>query len=405
MQRRGFITTTAAGIMLPCRQMQAREGAAADLVSDWNEALLSAARKETTPPCLIAWKLAQMHLALHRAFSENKEDGNLIGAQAAASVAAALYPGAVPDFERLFSSHTSAGDNPGRHDLMAKGRNIAATVLDERKADGASTGSPYVPSDKPGQWRRTPPAFRPPELPHWASTTQPFLIKDANQFLPPPPPELSGPAYAKALDEVRRLGAKESKERSEDQTLAARFWSDFSYTETPPGHWNAILRQLVATQMLPIAERARLFCLLNLTLADTALACWNAKYHYNTWRPETAIRGTANNINHGTAPQPHWEPLLNSPPHPEYVSGHSAFSGAASSVLRRHFGAGDFPIIARSDAVKNTTRRFTSPESCVQEISQSRIWGGIHFRFACEAGVRLGESVAKACNRVFDDSI
>ena len=183
------------------------------------------------------------------------------------------------------------------------------------------------------------------------------------------------------MNEVRELGGKDSKGRTAEQTQIAKFWSDFSYTETPPGHWNSIARTIANDKKLSLIECARLFAHLNTTLTDAGIACWDAKYHFNFWRPVTAI---------GEG----WLPLLATPAHPEYPSGHSTFSGAALVVLAQHFGGENIAFTVKSDALPGVERRFTSLRDCAVECGTSRVFGGIHYRFSCVDGMKLGEAIA-----------
>ena len=203
-------------------------------------------------------------------------------------------------------------------------------------------------------------------------------------------PDIAGEAFAKDLAEVRDLGGKDSAKRTAAETETAKFWSDFSYTTSPPGHWNDIARQLAAR--LSLTESARLFALFNLAMADAGIATWEGKYHYNFWRPVTALNRD---------PAAKWEPLLATPPHPEYVSGHSAFSGAAAAVLESCFGTDALSFTAASDTVPNVSRRYRSLKACAAEISRSRVLGGIHFPSACREGLTLGRKVGEWCQREF----
>jgi len=335
----------------------------------WNEAFLRWVRAQTPPPALTARNLAILHLALWRAVSKSKAPGIPAALHTVArEVCTALFPTHLADIARLSDGVAMSGSAAA----------AAREVMAARAADGSSTTIHYVPKDAPGQWRRTPPAMRPPELPHWGKVT-PFLLKTADQFRPPPSPDISSEAFAKDLAEVRDRGGKASTQRTPEETQTAHFWSDFSYTTSPPGHWNDIARQLAAR--LSLRESARLFALLNLAMADAGIACWDCKYHGNFWRPVTAVRHAGNKD---------WQPLLNTPPHPEYVSGHSTFSGAAVAVLQHFFGTDRLTFTAASDTVKNVTRRYTSLQSCADEISRSRVLGGIHFPAACREGLTLG---------------
>lgn len=401
MDRRGFIFSTAFAIGLSRRLFAAESSSGPSPVAQWNETLISAARQDATSPCLLSVKLALLHKAFHKGLPSLVGENPVASIQAASTIASTLYPGSEATFRELLSKQLSSLTGSVDTDERNRGAKVAQGILNQRMGDGVTTAQAYVPSDKPGQWRRTPTAFRPPELPRWAEVTKPFLLKKSDQFRLPPPPDMASPEYASAWDEVRRLGEKSSIERSEDQTNAARFWSDFSYTETPPGHWNAITRQLVLDKNLPLAEEARLFSLLNLAMADSAIACWDTKYHYNFWRPVTAINRADEDGNNATKGSASWESLLSSPPHPEYVSGHSVFSGAAAEILRHHFKTDQLAIHAKSDTLKEITRTFSSLSACAEEISASRVWGGIHFKFSTEAGIALGKNVAKECIKCF----
>ena len=201
---------------------------------------------------------------------------------------------------------------------------------------------------------------------------------------------------------MRRLGGAESESRTVEQTLIARFWSDFSYTCTPPGHWNGIALDLARQRQLPLAETARLFALLNVAMADAGIAAWDAKYHYNSWRPITAIQRADEDGNPATQPDSQWKSFLPSPPHPEYVSGHAAFSGAAAQILASYLGGDRVSFTATSDDVIGEVRRFNSLRACAEEIAQSRVYGGIHFSFSGKDGLELGRKVAEFAEANFD---
>ena len=375
--RRRFIAV--AGFAAPGFAGRAAEPPVPCPVLAWNEAVIRHVRRQTPPPCLVARNLAILHLALRRAWQLPGASAGSLHA-AASEVCAALFSGIEP-----VPGLTEPAD-------AAAARRAAAAVVESRAGDGASTTVHYHPRTEPGQWRRTPPAFRPPELPHWGRV-QPFLLDAADQFRPPPPPAPGSPAAAAELEEVRKIGGADSPVRTKEETLIARFWSDFSYTTSPPGHWNDIARQIAQSRRLPLGERVRLFALLNVALADTAIATWECKYHWNAWRPVTALHAAG----HGE-----WQSVLPSPPHPEHVSGHSAFSGAGAAVLTAFFGTDRLAFSAVSDSVPDVTRRYTSLAACADEISRSRVLAGIHFPAACREGLVLGRRTAAWTLRRFD---
>lgn len=344
-------------------------------LKDWNSRLLTAVRGQTPPPCLVTRMLALAHMA---AWSDRTKDQVL------------QFPDSAD--ELLFHSLFPNTPLPDSFPAAAESRMAAVRkLLASRADDGSSTTIHYVPQKESGQWRRTPPGFRPPEAPHWAKV-RPFLLKSPDQFRPPAPPSLSSPESMRELDEVRRLGSKENSQRTAAETESARFWSDFSYTASPPGHWNEIACQLAVTNRLELKEGLKLLAMLNLALADAAIACWDCKYHYNYWRPVTAL-------NQDQAPP--WEPLLPSPPHPDHVSGHSVFTGAAVAVLQAFFGTDRLSFSATSDTVKDKVRHYRSLRACADEISRSRVFGGIHFSVACREGLLLGTKIGEWTFRHF----
>jgi membrane-associated phospholipid phosphatase len=236
------------------------------------------------------------------------------------------------------------------------------------------------------------PAFDVALLPQWAQL-EPFLMSSGDQFRPAPPPALDSAEYAAAFNEVKTLGVATGSARTPEQTQIARFWSDGSGTYTPAGHWNQIAMELAQAKGLSLSANARMLAELNLAMADAAIVAWDAKYSYETWRPVTAIQAAADDGNSQTAPDPSWQPLLITPPFPEYVSGHSTFSGAASTVLSAVFGA-QTSFSTTGFGLPGVTRSFTSFDAAANEAGQSRIFGGIHFQFANQAGLAAGRALA-----------
>ena len=373
----------------------------AGVVEDWNDAFLQAVRKEAPPPCLVSRNLPIMHLAMHRAAQSAVQAG-----LEQRDIERAICAAGEKVFFTFFPSQSEQADAVrakldfgnqslvvGEPKWLVLGNKAVKSTLEERVNDGSSTTVHYVPSDEPGQWRRTPPKFRPPEFPHWGKV-KPFVLKSADQFRPPPPPSLENEDYAKQLKEVRVLGGKDSKARTDEQTLIARFWSDFSYTTSPAGHWNDIARYLTMKNEMGDVESARLFAVLNVTLADACIAIWDCKYHYNFWRPVTAVRRANEDESDGAQVGDQWDSLLPAPPHPEYVSGHSGISGAAATVLAHFFKDDKISFEVESDDVKGVKRQFTSFWDCAEEVSRSRVFGGIHYTISGQEGLKLGRKVA-----------
>ena len=204
---------------------------------------------------------------------------------------------------------------------------------------------------------------------------------------------MSSIAYATAWNEVRQLGAASGGTRTDEQTTIARFWADGGGTYTPPGHWNEIAATVAREIGNGLADNARLFAALNLAMADAGIAAWDAKYAAEFWRPITAIQQADRDGNPATIPDSTWTPLLVTPPFPEYVSGHSTFSGAAAAILAGFFG-NETTFSSETPGLTGVTRTFTSFTQAAEEAGRSRIYGGIHFEFSNADGQSLGRSIA-----------
>src|SRR5205085_8329625 len=199
------------------------------------------------------------------------------------------------------------------------------------------------------------------------------------QFRPPGPPSLDSERYAVDYEEVKELGAAVGSTRTVEQTEIALFWADGAGTETPPGHWNSIAQIIATAQGNTLEENARLFALLNIAMADAAICAWDAKYTFHFWRPVTAINYAEPELN--------WASFIVTPPFPDYVSGHSTFSGAAATVLASFYGSDNIAFTTGSDFLPGVYRSFNSFSAAASEAAASRIYGGIHFRAAVEDGV------------------
>jgi membrane-associated phospholipid phosphatase len=314
---------------------------------------------------------------------------------AASEVMQKLYPPLRARTDTLYNNFIAAQSRTAAlTNSMTFGRNIAQLALQSRSNDGAATLVTYIPKNTPGQWRRTPPFFRPPLDPQWRYL-RPFCLTNIASFVPGPPPGIGSPEYAQALNEVKALGAKSSDLRTADQSQIAVFWSDFSYTAMPPGHWYEIACEIARDQQLRLAETARLFALISLSQADSAIVCWEAKYRYNFWRPVTAIQRADEDGNTATDADTKWEQNLASPPFPSYISGHSTFSKAVATVLTVFFGRDSISFTATSDSLPGVTRQYSSLSACADEVGMSRIYGGIHFQFDNREGKLCGQKIAE----------
>ena len=379
-------------------------------VLDWNAVMMRAIRLDNTGPTLSTRNLAILHLAIYDAVNavtgthqpylfqqQPSPDSSAEAAAAAAGyeVSRTLYPGIRADADATFRTWwAGVPDNAAITAGLELGRSAALAILGARAADGSATEVPYIPSNAPGAWRRTPPFFRPPLTPHWRYV-KPFAVPDIEAFVPGPPPALESPEYAEALEQVRELGGSTSTVRTAYQRETAVFWSDFSYTAMPPGHWHEIAAAIVRDRGTDLAEAARLMALLSLAQADAAIVCWEAKYRYNLWRPITAIQRADEDGNPATESDSTWNHALAAPPFPAYPSGHSTFSKASAEVLAFFYGTDAITFTAISDSLPEVSRTYESLSACADEVGMSRIYGGIHFSFDNVQGKASGRRVAE----------
>jgi len=215
------------------------------------------------------------------------------------------------------------------------------------------------------------------------------VLDNAAQFRPEAPPALSRAAYAQAVNEVKSLGQNNSATRTADQTVIAKFWA-------PPiwNTWNEIADNAALAHHSNLVTTARLFAVLNLSFADSAIAFYDAKYFYQLWRPITAIRLADTDGNPATVGDPTWTPLAVTAADPSYPGAHSTISAAGAVVLSAFFGNRDH-IRVTSDGLPGAVRTFNSYQAVATEAGLSRIYAGQHTRIDHEAGLELGNDVAR----------
>jgi hypothetical protein len=273
---------------------------------------------------------------------------------------------------------------------------VADQILALRQNDGSGVVlPPYTGNTAVGQWRPTPPANLPGLAPHWPDVT-PFAMTSGNQFRPAPPPALTSAEYTAAFNEVKELGSLTSATRTADQTAIARFWLNAAGTATPIGHLNLMAQVAAQQEGNTLEENARLFAGLNIAMADAVISCWDAKYEYNFWRPQTGIREADLDDNPDTVADPVWTPLFATPAHPSYTSGHTSNSGAAAAVLAAFFGTDNIEFtLASQHPSFPATRSYASFSQAAEESAVSRMYGGIHWNFDNNVGLDAGNAIGQ----------
>jgi membrane-associated phospholipid phosphatase len=382
-------------------------------VIEWNRTLLTIVRTPGAQPATIhsTRNFAILHAAIYDAvnniehkftpylvrLSDVPRRASTIAAadQAAHDVLVSLYPKFQASLDtELQQDLAQLPDNDRRVDGIAVGQAVVSQLLAVRALDGANAKQPtFVPGTQPGDYQLTPPNFAAADFTQWPKVT-PFALKRANQFRPGPPPELTSDTYADVFNEVKDVGFITSATRTADQTQIGMFWNgniqDF---------WNEIAQTAALAHRLNLENSARLFALLNISLADTAIAFFEAKYVYNFWRPVTAVRLADTDGNPQTDADPNWLPLgSKTAPDPSYPGAHSAISKAGATVLAFYFGD-RFTFDVSSEALPGVLRHFNSFSAAGEEAGLSRIFAGQHYRTDHIAGKTLGNQVADSIDK------
>jgi hypothetical protein len=272
---------------------------------------------------------------------------------------------------------------------IAVGQTTAAGIIARRQGDGLGADIGFtMPAPAPGVWQL--PAGQNPMTP-WASKLRPFMLRSPDQFRPEPPLALTSHAWAADFNEIKTIGSLNSSTRTAEQTDIARFW-----TTNPIVQYNAAFEEIALKRGLDTVQTARLFAMGTMVGADALITCFDAKYHYLFWRPQFAIPQGDSDGNPATVGDPAWKPLVGTPPHPEYPSGHGCLTAAEAEVFATFFGTNRIEIDLTS-TVPNLTqprRHYTRVADLLEEVMNARVWGGIHFRDATLKGAVMGRKVA-----------
>ncbi|MBV9727040.1 MAG: vanadium-dependent haloperoxidase [Gammaproteobacteria bacterium] len=272
-------------------------------------------------------------------------------------------------------------DGKAKQDGIEVGEAAATAVIALRAADGSAPPEFYTPtSSSPGAWQPTPscPAAGGILL-QWRDV-RPFAIESADQFRAAPPPALSSERYLRGYNEVMRVGSIDSAYRPQDRADVARF-----YAKTPPVPvWNSVAAQVAVEQGRSMPENARALALMDIAIVDASVSVFDTKYLYDFWRPETAIHASGDTT---------WTPYIVTPCFPSYASAHGSLSNAARRVLERLYGPDHHFISLSNPAVAGVILQYENFEQITNDISDARVYGGIHFRFDQEAGSEQGRRV------------
>jgi hypothetical protein len=388
--------------------MVARPAQAGDVVTEWNQTAvtLTLLPASALAPVQQTRVMAIVQVAVHDAVNGITGDYETYlspgpapenASPEAAAIAAAhhalrnlfqLSPSQVASLDGSYAdslaAHGLSTSDPG----IEYGRSAAAAILALRANDhSAQAQFNYTApgAGAPGVW--VPLTSAPALLPGWGNVT-PFVLRSGSQFRPDAPPALDSEQYAKDYNEIKEIGRLNGSTRTDLQTQIATFWR-----ASPTAIWNPVIRQVLAARSPDLSATARTFALFYLAAADASVACWEAKYYYNFWRPQPAISNGDFDGNDLTAGEAGWTPLFATPAHPDYTSAHTTNSSAMATILGLLFednpGA---PIVV---TISGITRQWDTFSAGVEEVIDARVYSGIHFRTADEVGARMGRQVAR----------
>lgn len=311
-------------------------------------------------------------------------------AAAAYNVLVSLFPAQQTSLQaRYVAALAAIPDGHAKVAGVAIGQRTATAMIAFRQDDGAFGSQQWLVGTQPGQWQPIPPPV--PGFPTsegaWVGHLKPFMIPRASAFATDGPPALNSDQYTKDFNEVKSVGSVNSISRTADQTDAARWWHDRHLYE-----WE-VRRQLISTQHLNAVQAARLLAMASMVTTDAGIACFYEKETWSFWRPVTAIQLADTDGNPKTAADPSWQPLLFTPPFPEYTSGHACGTGSLMTTFALFFGRDDISFHATSTDT-GTTRYFSRFSQALTELINARVWGGIHFRTSDNEGALIGTQTA-----------
>jgi len=369
--------------------------ARADTVADWADKTTEIA---TDGPNTIR-TMALVQNAVYEAvnaitlhFPQDRVDlGPTAGASIDAAIAAASRavllheaPALQAQTEAAYAQALKAiADDPSRTLGVNLGGRAAADVL-AKHTDDIGKIEPYRPLTSPGVY--VPTTF---PLGYAVAQHRPWFMKSAAQFRPGPPPALNSALWARDYNEIKAIGSATSTVRTAEQTGIARFWA----TALPDVHMG-VVRSVAVAPGRDVTRNARLYAVVTAALNEAEIAVFEAKYHYQFWRPITALRNGDRDDNAATERDPEWAPMIVTPVQPEYPCAHCMIAATIATIIRIEAGREPLPgLSSTSNTAPGVTRRWTRTEDVVREVSEARIYDGVHYRHSTEVGNRMGEQV------------
>ena len=377
------------------------ETARADVIMDWNAKADAIAVEKQVLPAGQSRALSMMHVAMFEAVNaidhryapykltlsaDRSTSKEAAAATAAHDVLVSIYADRKSDLDSVLSASLApVADTEAKTAGIELGKNAAAAIIALRANDGSSAQESYRPHTSPG-------VYVPTSVPLFSTTgaTTPWVMTTGSQFRPEPPPALVSETWTRDLNEIRETGARNSTTRTDEQTTIGRFWFVVGART-----YNPIVKQAAIAKGMDIVDCARLFALTSMAGNDAIVAVFDAKYHYNFWRPITAIRNADITGNPATPRDASWLPLGETPMHPEYPCAHCITSAAVGAVLQSVVGNefGEFSLT--SPTAPGVTRKWTRIQEYSDEVANARIYAGFHYRFSTEVGKEMGRKIGE----------
>jgi PAP2 superfamily protein len=374
----------------------------ADVITDWNEKAVAFVSKQRLLPPQAERVIASLHLAMFDAVNSiepryrpyrlavmTTKDASpeAAAAVAAGMVLAGLHPKDTEELNSLMAAYLADIPSSEAKSIGIKvGQEVAAKIVAERNVDGADTPDAYRPKARPGVYVPTPITASS----MWPNV-KPFAMQSPSQFRPQPPIALKSKEWAADYNEIKSVGGKAGSKRTARQTEDAQFW-----LITGPASYYPIARQLVAAKGMNVLDSARFMALASAALADSYISVFDAKYHYDFWRPITAIRNGDIDDNAATEFDPRWQPIDNTPMHPEYPCAHCISSATFATVIEAVLASPDIPEVTMTSATApGVTHRWTNVWAYADEVAMARIYAGFHYRFSTRVGQDMGRKIGR----------
>ena len=374
----------------------------ADVITDWNEKAVAFVTKHRMLPPQAERIVASVQVAMFDAVNSverryrpyrlavttaKETSQEAAAAVAACMVLAGLHPNETEELNSVMGAYLAAiPPGTAKSEGIKVGQEVAAKIVAERKVDGADAPDAYRPKTRPGVYVPTPITASS----MWPNV-KPFAMTSPSQFRPQPPIPLAGEEWAADYNEIKNLGGKNSIKRTARQSEDGRFW-----LITGPASYYPIVRQLVVAKKMDVIDSARFMALASTAAADAYIAVFDAKYHYDFWRPITAIRNGDIDDNPATGLDAIWQPIDNTPMHPEYPCAHCITSAAVAAVIEAALGGADIPEVSMiSPTAPGVTHRWTNVWVYADEVSMARIYAGFHYRFSTRVGQEMGRKIGR----------